>query len=721
MPSRDADSPDTQALAAGMRKVALAPTAEARAGAFRDLAARLNETGQGEAFLSRVLARSDANARRFALEVAARLKPLPSLLAPSLVSLLGKSKYPSRLRVAVAANVINHVPADSPLIPQIIAGLERKAPSTRAADRLSQLMELIPPLEAVRRRRQELLEQSLSTCPRCGVRLPLAEFVRHLWESHRLRFEGGRVQEPWQVVENWVNEFHRRPRGELLDRACELATSLDPAGGVGRVNALLAAGESSIDQHQTLRTLAAEQQASVCPHCFAVVPFPTPAEPTQIMVAGGLLLGGEFRMEVRDRFLFNWLDAAVGDSRLYGGPEPGHALTRRGVVCLFILPLVLVAGVAAVMPPLAGVAPQFLVGGLLLLAALSYMGIRLHWGHEEPPADRVIDHAWNFVIPRMLRTHDLPAADQMLFAGLADATVNHGDAEYREKTLGQAIAQTGDLGWADALSASLMALKLEDRDEGADDVPMLAGQFADVCAGKATWGAANRLFLRMRGDLANRTRRAKLRILLLRAAFQAGLEAGDLRRLGRLAPEVGVCYASEDRAGLARLRLLWLYRANRLWQTVGAAASVFDLAQYAQSYLEQRPDLLLLQPAPNADEAPILICEEGVVYRESVLASADARVAVRAKTGGGFDLLLNNQRYPFKKNPAILVQRLTAWRAFLFEEFLPRADILQRRTSDLGDRLLNRHRRECGACGRDFYGLPGGMGLSDMPEDEDDE
>ena len=88
-------------------------------------------------------------------------------------------------------------------------------------------------------------------------------------------------------------------------------------------------------------------------------------------------------------------------------------------------------------------------------------------------------------------------------------------------------------------------------------------------------------------------------------------------------PTLGAGYASEDRDGLSRLRLLWLYRPRRLWQRVGSATAVFDLARYptlAENYLKQRPDLLLFQASGGSDEiAPILICEEGVVYRDTVI------------------------------------------------------------------------------------------------------
>ena len=717
------DIPEGKALAAGMRRISQARTSRDRAIAFEELAASLAENGQGETFLSRVLARSDSNARRFALEIASRLQPLPLLLLPSLVGLLRKRKYPSRLRVRVAANILRQVPASSPTVAQVLNALERNSAGGRSTHLLARLAELAPDLDAIRQRRREWRHQGQSDCPRCGIRLPQAEFVTHLWQSHQLRFDGGRVREPWQLIEDWVNDYLRDPRGEVLDRCCELAQFLDPSGGVRRVHAILNAGGTPPEQHSTMRVLAAEQHASLCPFCYALVPFRGGTEPTPMLLAGGVLVGGDFRAEIRDRFMVNWLDADHGPLRLHHGPEPGHAVTRRGIVTLMILPMVALAAVFSVLPGLFGWPPMGPVAAFLFLACLSYFAIRMHWDHEEPVTDRVIDHAWRLLAWRFLKDPEVSQNDQLLLAGLANTSAGHGDADIREPLLTRCIARATEDRMADALVASLLALRHEDRETTDDEVMLLSARFGEACAGKISWGAANRFFVTTRGDLRDRTRRSRLRILMLAKAFQSKLEAGDLRQLGRLAPEVGVCYASEDQAGLARLRLLWLYRENRLWQRVGAAASVFDLAQYAQSYLEQRPDLLLLQPAPRAEEAPILICEEGIVYREGIIRGMDDRLLARpvAGPGGGYELVINTQRYPFRKNPVSLLNRLIAWRVFLFQDFLPRADLLANRHSATGDRLMNRHLRNCDACSRPFIGLPGETGLTDTRSDEEEE
>jgi hypothetical protein len=209
---------------------------------------------------------------------------------------------------------------------------------------------------------------------------------------------------------------------------------------------------------------------------------------------------------------------------------------------------------------------------------------------------------------------------------------------------------------------------------------------------------------------------------MLARAFAAGLEAEDLRMIGQVCPALGAAYASEDRDGLARLRLLWLYRPRRLWQRIGSATAVFDLARYpklAENYLKQRPDLLLFQASGGTDgAAPILVCEEGVVYRESVITGPNPVIGVKARSlvrGGGYEMTIDDRVYKFRDDPTLLVRRLKAWSLFLFKEFLPRARLLTRRHSPQGDRLLLQKVTACPECRKTFLELAGEIGLTAVP------
>ena len=238
--------------------------------------------------------------------------------------------------------------------------------------------------------------------------------------------ENGRVREPWDVIGKWLTEYVLHDRPEFLDRSCDLAQALDPAGGLTRVHQLLlATGSDDEEAHALLRAEAAEKNATLCPHCYALVPQPASATPTPVVVAAGRVDGGRFRVELSDQYLFSRLVVDSPEATLFSGPEPGHALTRRGAVLLFLVPLIVLSLVFAAMPPILGIAPIVPVGGLLLAAFLAYVFVQLIWRDQGNPADRAIDHAWTLLVPRMLQIQ-VRRADAAFLAGLANASRDRG-------------------------------------------------------------------------------------------------------------------------------------------------------------------------------------------------------------------------------------------------------------------------------------------------------
>ena len=122
---------------------------------------------------------------------------------------------------------------------------------------------------------------------------------------------------------------------------------------------------------------------------------------------------------------------------------------------------------------------------------------------------------------------------------------------------------------------------------------------------------------------------------------------------------------------------------------------------------------------------PILICEEGVVFRDTIVRSGNVDIRVRVKPtnkGSGFELIIDDEKHAFADDPVVLAQRLRAWTQFLFEEFLPRARLLGRRRSARGDRLIAQKAAVCAACRQQFLALRGEIGLTPIPAaDEEDE
>lgn len=710
-----------------LRRIGLARDRDERAAAFAALAADADRARAAGYLLGKLLSRG-SNGQRFALEVAALLAPpLPEELLPHLTDLLEVPGYPTRLRITVAARVINSVPASAPEVGRVIEALRKKVSPGRALNRLRRLAAIVPPLGSLTRALADLDAGTVAPCPRCGARLSAEALGSHLWERHRLLLEKGHVREPWDVIGQWVTAFGRTNKPEYLDRSCDLAQALDPTGGLSRVHRLLLLGGADDEEaHALLRAEAAGQNATLCPHCYALIPLPTQARPTAVLVGAGRVDGGGFRVELTDRYMFTNLVAETPDGSVFSGPEPGRTLTHRGAVLLFLVPLVGAAFVFAFLPPLLKLAPIIPVAGLLLTAIIAYLAVALTWPDADDSPDRAVDHAWTVLVPRLLR-RPVRRSTAAFLAGLAAATRGHGSPEDREDQVRDAISELSKDQVGLPYLTPLVTLQIEDAVRaGADDLPRIADHVGECFDGTYSLDHAERLVKDLRGDPADRTRRARLRVLILARAFGAGLEAEDLRMLGQASPTLGTAYASEDRDGLARLRLLWLYRPERLWQRVGSATTVFDLARYpslAENYLRQRPDLLLFQASGGTDgAAPILVCEEGVVYRESVITDPDVFLKVRARTlvrGGGFELTIGETVYKFREDPTLLARRIKGWAQFLFDEFLPRARLLTRRRSEHGDRLIVDKMVKCTECRRIFLGLTGEIGLATVAPAQD--
>ena len=373
------------------------------------------------------------------------------------------------------------------------------------------------------------------------------------------------------------------------------------------------------------------------------------------------------------------------------------------------------------MPPILGLAPVIPVGAALVAATFVYFAIVMSWDNSADPSDRAVDHAWTIMAARMLQ-NDIRRADAAFLAGLAQASRGHGDPETREESLQRAIAALRTSRVGIPFLTPLSILRATDAvDRGADDLPTIAADVGDSFDAALPLDHADRLLRELGGDRTDRTRRARLRVLILARAFAAGLETEDLRIIGQVCPTLGTSYASEDRDGIARLKLLWLYRPRRLWQRIGSATTVFDLARYpklAENYLRQRPDLLLFQASGGSEEmVPILVCEEGVVYRDLVIADPQTPMRIRARSlvrGGGYELTVLDRVLRFRDDPTLLARRLKGWAEFLFAEFLPRARLLARRRSEIGDHLLTQKATTCPECRRTFAGLVGEIGLTQI-------
>jgi hypothetical protein len=203
---------------------------------------------------------------------------------------------------------------------------------------------------------------------------------------------------------------------------------------------------------------------------------------------------------------------------------------------------------------------------------------------------------------------------------------------------------------------------------------------------------------------------ARLRVLLLAAAFDAGLKPRDLIDLWAVAPNLRRVMAIEPLHRLGLLHGLWSIRQARRWERVAPADSVYELARNAPNIsgrvLGQFPDLLLFH-RPDADTdrdlGPVLVCSRGVVVGGQTTADPDAevRVAKGGRLGGGYELVFGPHRLRLsRKPPDDFIDTVRGWLRFRASALLPYIDsYLTPGSRDVNERVLGPFRRRCSRCG----------------------
>ena len=717
----------SELFAEQIRKIADARGRRRRGRAIDELAVAVQKSNAVLPFVTRLMG-GDRHANRLALEIVQRLPvPIPEAICQLVLPLLADARYSVPLRLNGATQVLRSLPPTSPLVGDLLQGLIREWKPRRARERLRFIQQQLPDHPVLKRFCDEMENRAAIPCPRCGLRLQRTELILHLWHVHRLLMEGSRAREPWKMIEDWLLEYARTGRKDLLERGLELGQQLDRDNGLTRVHRLLlAAGLTDEEAEQNLTTQAEGSRSSLCPHCYALVPQKPEALPPPMSLSRGRITSHGFTVDVSDRFVFTRLLVATPKEILHEGPEPERELTQRGSVLMQIGPMVLFSLMVAILLPTRLLPPLTPVSLILLVALLLYLRMRLGEGPADDPTQRAVDHAWGFIAPEMHRP-DFSREDAEFLASLAVTSIGRGSPEFREMALERCCKMAREELKENAVPprdlAALRCLELDDCLRlGRDPVPILADEIAACLSAELPLPYAEQLLEVWPSEVRDRGQRARLRILLVARAFEIGLEASDLNELGKVSAALGQAYASEDLDGLSRLRWLWNGKQSRPWRKNGSATTVFDLARYPAlggQFLEARPDLLLFQPMSAGNDAesgaPILICEEGIVYRDIVVSDPKTPITVRAKSllnGGGYELSIGKERLHFKQEPALLARRLRGWVRYLFRDLLPGAIEWTEKSAPAKLRpLMLQKTIACPECGETFYPLRGEVGI----------
>jgi hypothetical protein len=484
---------------------------------------------------------------------------------------------------------------------------------------------------------------------------------------------------------------------------------------------ILARGIDDADSRRWLLARARLRQASVCPHCWALVPRREPVPLPVVQVDPGRVHGGGYLVAVSDRGLFSQLRVEGASGVLYRGAEPERWLTDRGTQLLLAGPPVAVALGLAVLLSLFNFPSLLPVVGLLFVAAFTYAVVHVRWQPLGDSADRAVDAAWTLLVPKLRRQGLSPEVASFL-GGLALASIGRGRPAVRRLILARWIQDVEAAVTNGALLGSQLAplwrLAIEDAAiAGRDPVVLTVNQVERVLRGGLPLSFADALLTDWHSTIWEGGQLARLRVLLCERAFEAELEVPDLVEVGRLAPALGEALQIEDVDGLTRLRLLWTLRLGRPWQPPGEAATVFELAAHAQrgaTLLHEWPDLLLAETSTSETGEGVRTCGRGVIFQGRLIREPPTSLEVsetQRRWGRRYRLRVGRHRFWFRDPPDTVVQRLERWLNYHFREFLPQAAAV-REWRSLGtlSRLQLHEIGCCPECGTPFREAPGEVG-----------
>ncbi|MDB5310583.1 MAG: hypothetical protein JWO38_4785 [Gemmataceae bacterium] len=645
--------------------------------------------------------------RRAFLEWVVRVRgSLPASVLAQITPLLSDRKMPPVVRVAAAARALRALPDRLESAKTVARALTAGLSPLRGLERLRQLQHQLDKsrgLDALIERREQRVKMD---CPRCGVRLPRMAMVRHLWHEHGLLMERGKVRGLQRTVEELQADHAATHDTTALDRAAIL---VDPAA----LRGWTAATDPPADDLAPLRAAAEEHRAGLCPGCLAELPEPLPPLPAPLALAGGRLAGDGYVVEAGGRDWLRTLAVATPTAVLRSGPDRGRMLGSRGLATLAAGAVLLAAVAAAAVVPAAVAAPVTAAFRLVLAAVVVYGVV---WAVRKPPprrAERAVDAAWTVLARRLVRG-DRRAG---WLTRLCRTSVGRGDPVARAGVLARvldraAAGQAEDAEEALQLLAAAGVLQVEDtarigRDRIAGVAGLAAAGFRDRPIGYAEYVAGcvvQRDPAPEPGDLA------RLRVLLLAAAFDAGLRPRDLIDLWAVAPNLRRAMGVEPLHRLGLLYGVWSMRAARRWERVGPADAVYDLARVAPNIsgrvLREFPDLLLYHhPAPEVEDqlGPVLVCARGVVVGGQMVADpdADVRATKTGRFGSGYELAFGPHRLRLDRRPPDdFTETVREWLRFRAKVLLPYIDgYLEPGSPEVAARVLGPFRRRCAQCG----------------------
>jgi len=611
----------------------------------------------------------------------------PPLLL-QLLPLLADSRLTVPARVAAAARVLRLVPDRARPVRRIARALTQGLSPSRGLERLRQLQHQVERCEALdafislREKRVKL------TCPRCRVRLARIEMVKHLWFEHGLALDQGKARTAARRIDELRERHATSGDPEPLDQV----VALTGAAGLRR---WLAIDDTPAEELGPLRAAALDHGAGLCPSCFAeLLPAVTPL-PEPLVLVNGRLAGDGYAIALGGNTWFDTLRVTTPGTATSVGRR---SLTPRSLATL-------AAGAVLVIVLLLARSIPFAAWGIALAAGV-YLVMRGLRSSPERFEDRAVDAAWERFATTLA---DRPQTARLL-TRLCLASTGWGEPEARARVLNaiskRAASKAEESDSELQLLAAARVLQVEDLARyGRDVVAGIASLAADGFGGVLSADYAEFVvgcYLGRARDLGDL---ARLRVLLIGAAFDAGLVPRDLLDIWAGAPNLARAMAIEPTHRLGLLHGLWRTRARKAWEEVAPAMTVFELARTAPPtaarILARFPDLLLFhRPDPVIEEqiGPVLVCARGVTVGGHLVADPDAAVRLE---DDGHELIFGRHRIEVEQPlPADLPMLLTKWLRFRADVLVPFIEgYLSPGSAPIAERVLRPFCRRCIACG----------------------
>lgn len=657
--------------------------------------------------------------RQLTVLLAARL-PLPfdPRLRPIVRHLLRERQVPEVALLTLAAALLK---ARQPDIEanEVLAGLVAGLGKTQAVERLRQLEQRTGTLRAIDAYRSRLEDRIKMLCPRCSVELPRPQMMRHLWMEHRLVVVGQSVRDPWRLIEDWLDEYRYDAKQTLLARCRSLAQHADPVSGLMRVQRLFLAHRiNDADAIAALREEATLQQASLCPHCYALIFAPADVLVQPLDISEGRIADRGILVSVAEEGVRTRIEIQTPGQTSFVRSEPDRQWTQRGALLILAGPLVVAALVAALARAFTVFSVAPIVLGLLTAAGIVAAIARRMWRPARPSADRSIDYAWLYLVPRLHA--DAFDADESAFAArLALTSSGRGEAKPRHEELLRLLRVTERAVANSTVSAThlgaLFQLAVRDSAEaGVDPAAFLVTQAGRSFEGKLPIVFVEQLLTGLADVGLSVGDRARLRVLLCDRAFEAGCEVRDLVALGKAAPAFGALLGTDQPDYLAQMRLIWSLRPTMPWSRCGPAATAYEIAtnvEAGRKHLGRHPALLLAAwDLPGG-----YICAHGIVFHEVLFTETPTSIEVKVRNflqGGGFELVLDSQRFWFQSDPGPLLHRLERWFWYYFQVFRGQVAGVYGWPSQIKlDTLLTPRVLKCPECARKVRVRTGEVGI----------